>query len=148
MDLQTIGKRIELERVRLNLKSSEVCTALDIHANTYRNYETGKRDMPISLLSTLWGVGFDVMYILTGQRLQELAADAIDDDTSIDALPMYHQRLVNLPEVMDINNPSDALLTAMYHAEETLIQAGATANEDYDYKLLATLGLGLLDTVK
>ena len=146
MDLAEMGKRIELEKVRLGLKSSEVCTQLDIHANTYRNYELGKRDMPISLLAKLWDAGFDAMYILTGQRIGDVAADVINNGESY--VPSYHQRLVHLPEIMDLDNPSDRLLTAMYHAEEALVQAGASANEDYDYKTLATLGLGMIDTVK
>ncbi len=146
MDLAEMGKRIELEKVRLGLKSSEVCTQLDIHANTYRNYELGKRDMPISLLAKLWDAGFDAMYILTGQRIGDVAADVINNGESY--VPSYHQRLVYLPEIMDLDNPSDRLLDAMYHAEEALVQAGASANEDYDYKTLATLGLGMIDTVK
>ena len=146
MDLAEMGKRIELEKVRLGLKSSEVCTQLDIHANTYRNYELGKRDMPISLLAKLWDAGFDAMYILTGQRIGDVAADVINNGESY--VPSYHQRLVYLPEIMDLDNPSDRLLGAMYHAEEALVQAGASANEDYDYKTLATLGLGMIDTVK
>ena len=145
MDLAEMGKRIELEKVRLGLKSSEVCTQLDIHANTYRNYELGKRDMPISLLAKLWDAGFDAMYILTGQRIGDVAADVINNGESY--VPSYHQRLVHLPEIMDLDNPSDRLLTAMYHAEEALVQAGASANEDYDYKTLGQLGLGLLDSV-
>ena len=145
MDLAEMGKRIELEKVRLGLKSSEVCTQLDIHANTYRNYELGKRDMPISLLAKLWDAGFDAMYILTGQRIGDVAADVINNGESY--VPSYHQRLVYLPEIMDLDNPSDRLLGAMYHAEEALVQAGASANEDYDYKTLGQLGLGLLDSV-
>lgn len=146
MDLIELGARIEEEKVRLGLKSSEVCTELDIHANTYRNYELGKRDMPISLLIKLWDAGFDAMYILTGQRIGDIAADVINNGESY--VPSYHQRLIHLPEVMDLDNPSDRLLAAMYHAEEALVQAGASANADYDYKTLASLGLGLLDTVK
>lgn len=146
MDMTEIGTRIEEEKIRLGLKSSEVCTALDIHANTYRNYELGKRDMPISLLTKLWDAGFDAMYILTGQRIGDIATDVINNGESY--VPSYHQRLIHLPDMIDLENPSDRLLSAMYHAEEALVQAGANANEDYDYKILATLGLGLIDTVK
>ena len=148
MSLIELGARIEEEKVRLGLLSSQVCTALGIHANTYRNYELGKRDMPMSLLVKLWDAGFDAMYILTGQRIKDLAVDASNDDMSIDSLPLYHQRLVHLPEIMDINNPADLMLTAMYHVEEALVQAGATAYEDYSYKDLAKISIGLLDSVK
>lgn len=146
MESIEVGKRLEAERQRLGLMAVEVYedSNIKIAQTTYKNYETGKRDMPSSLLIKLWNIGFDVMYVLTGQRLEDIALDV----KAHSDVPSYHQRLVNLPEVMDLENPSDRLLGAMYHAEEALVQAGASANEDYDYKTLATLGLGLIDTVK
>lgn len=146
MDLIEIGQRIKSERQRLGLTAIKIYDAptIGIAQTTYKNYETGERDMPASLLAKLWDIGFDVMYVLTGQRLEDVAIDALNQTD----IPVYHQRLIHLPEVMDTDAPSDKLLVAMYHAEETLVQAGATANEDYDYRLLATLGLGLLDSVK
>lgn len=141
-----MGQRLEEERQRLGLMAVEVYedSNIKIAQTTYKNYETGKRDMPSSLLIKLWNIGFDVMYVLTGQRLEDIALDVKAHSNT----PSYHQRLVHLPEIMDLDNPSDRLLTAMYHAEEALVQAGANANEDYDYKTLAKLGLGLIDTVK
>lgn len=141
-----MGKRLEAERQRLGLMAVEVYEepTIRIAQTTYKNYETGKRDMPSSLLVKLWNIGFDVMYVLTGQRLEDVALDV----RSHKDLPSYHQRLINLPDILDLESPSDRLLGAMYHAEEALVQAGANANEDYDYKTLATLGMGLIDTVK
>ena len=141
-----MGKRLEAERQRLGLMAVEVYEepTIKIAQTTYKNYETGKRDMPSSLLIKLWNIGFDVMYVLTGQRLEDIALDV----KSHHDVPSYHQRLINLPDILDLESPSDRLLGAMYHAEESLVQAGANANEDYDYKTLATLGLGLIDTVK
>lgn len=69
MNLKQIGSRIAKERERLNIKSAEVCSKLDIHSNTLANYEKGKRDMPSSNLIKLWNMGFDVMYILFGVRI-------------------------------------------------------------------------------
>ena len=146
MIIEDIGKRLEEERQRLGIKAVDVYSELDIHQNTYKNYEMGRREMPSSLLVTLWNMGFDAMYILTGQRIGDIATDVINNGESY--VPSYHQRLIHLPEIMDLDNPSDRLLGAMYHAEEALVQAGASANEDYDYKTLATLGLGMIDTVK
>ncbi|MGP4865252.1 hypothetical protein ACTXGK_13780 [Psychrobacter sp. T6-5] len=146
MESIEVGKRLEAERQRLGLMAVEVYEepTIRIAQTTYKNYETGKRDMPSSLLIKLWNIGFDVMYVLTGQRLEDIALDV----RSHKDLPSYHQRLINLPDILDLESPSDRLLGAMYHAEEALVQAGASANEDYDYKILATLGLGLIDTVK
>ena len=146
MESVEVGKRLEAERQRLGLMAVEVYEdeTIKIAQTTYKNYETGKRDMPSSLLIKLWNIGFDVMYVLTGQRLEDIALDV----KSHNDLPSYHQRLINLPDILDLESLSDRLLGAMYHAEEALVQAGASANEDYDYKTLATLGLGLIDTVK
>ncbi|MFZ2843354.1 hypothetical protein [Psychrobacter sp.] len=146
MDLTEVGTRLEAERQRLGLMAVEVYEdkTVKIAQTTYKNYESGKRDIPSSLLIKLWDMGFDVMYVLTGQRLEDIAVDV----QARGGVPSYHQRLIHLPEIMDISNPSDKLLAAMYHAEESMVQAGATANEDYDYKTLASLGLGLLDIVK
>ncbi|MGP5210279.1 hypothetical protein ACTXJ5_05745 [Psychrobacter alimentarius] len=146
MESIEIGKRLEAERQRLGLMAVQIYEEpnIGIAQTTYKNYETGKRDMPSSLLVKLWNMGFDVMYVLTGQRLEDIALDA----NAHRDIPSYHQRLIHIPEVMDLENPADRLLSAMYHAEEALVQAGANANEDYDYKTLATLGMGLIDTVK
>lgn len=146
MDSAKIGQRIIDERTRLGMKSIDTANTLGIHQNTFRNYESGKSDLPTSYLAKLWDAGFDAMYILTGQRIGDVAADVINNGESY--VPSYHQRLVHLPDVMDINNPADALLTAMYHAEEALIQTGAIANDDYNYKDLAKIGLGLINIVK
>lgn len=144
MDIDAIAERLVSERQKLGLRAVDVYTQTDMHQNTYRNYEIGKRDMPASLLVKLWNIGFDVMYILTGQRLEDIALDV----KASGGVPSYHQRLITLPEIMDIENPADLLLTAMYHAEEALIQAGAEANSDYSYKDLATIGMGMMDKVK
>ncbi len=146
MESIEVGKRLEAERQRLGLMAVEVYDepTIRIAQTTYKNYETGKRDMPSTLLIKLWNIGFDVMYVLTGQHLEDIALDV----KSHNDMPLYHQRLINLPDILDLESPSDRLLGAMYHAEEALVQAGASANEDYDYKTLATLGLGLIDTVK
>ncbi len=146
MSLIEIGKRLEAERQRLSLTAVEVYddSTIGIAQTTYKNYETGKRDMPVSLLVKLWDIGFDVMYVITGQRLEDIALDVRNNKE----LPSYHQRLVHMPENIDEENPSDKLLLAMYHAEESLIQAGAAANKDYNYQTIATLASGIINIVK
>lgn len=149
MSINPMGERLESERNRLGLNAVSVYEApeVNIAQTTYKNYEAGRRDIPSTLLAKLWDMGFDVMYVLTGQRLEDIAVDVLNNDEGA-GLPLYHQRLIDLPEDMDINNPADALLVAMYHAEEAMIQAGARANNDYDYQYLGTIGLGLMDKVK
>ena len=138
---ESIGKRVELEKTRLDLKNSEVCSALDIHLSTYRNYETGKRDMPISLLVKLWEMGFDAMYILTGNTLRELQAQQISTDASSNVSSDLNQRLI--PSIN--SDSSNFLLDKMIHVEDAFQIAGAKSGEDYTYKDLVQIALVTAD---
>lgn len=134
--LEEIGKRIELERVRLNLKNVDVCSKLDIHPNTYRNYETGKRDIPASLLPKLIYMGFDVMYILTGETLREWAND-LDSVVRGDEKPSFGKRL--LPNRDE--SRYDEVLEKLILVEDTLQRAGATSITDYTLKDIVQIAL-------
>lgn len=128
--LEAIGKRIELEKVRLNLKSMEVCMQLDIHLNTFRNYETGKRDMSISLLMKLSEMGFDIVYIMTGEKMRDstYAESVIGGNTP----PSFgNPYLINNFNDVTITYKDDPLLEGMYEVEKTFQLAGATAREEY-----------------
>lgn len=121
-----IGKRLEEERRRLGLTAIEVYQGLEIAQTTYKNYEMGRRDIPASLLTQLWDIGFDVLYVLTGVYA--------DSGRAVDSTPLDEYRLVKLPETKDTNALADHLLVMMYQAEYSLIQAGAVAKEDYTYR--------------
>ena len=123
-ELELIGKRLEAERKRLGMTAIEVYQNLDIAQTTYKNYETGKRDIFASLLAKLWDMGFDVLYIVTGVYVESTSANS----------ESVQNRLVKLPENTDTSVLSDSLLVAMYHAEEALMQAGAVAEKDYSYQ--------------
>lgn len=83
---QQIGQRLEQERKRLGLTAIKVYTALDIHQNTFANYEDGKRDIPANLLSQLWEMGFDVLYIITGTHAETTNQTRIFSSNQIDEL--------------------------------------------------------------
>lgn len=132
---ESIGKRIELERIRLDLKNSDVCAALDIHSSTYRNYELGKRDMPILLLAKLWLIGFDPMYILTGQNIDSAIAHSEQNVVGGSNNPSsfgnpYLTRLFNDVTIM---HKQDPLLESAYEIEKTFQSAGITAREEYTF---------------
>ena len=134
MSLKAIGKRIELEKTRASLKSNDVCAALDIHPNTYRNYETGKRDMPVSKMAKLEALGFDAVYILTGVR-----GSSSNHHTSNEP-----KKKTSLIKDYHDDAQSNALLSAMNQSENTLQRAGAIAGIDYNYVDLAKIGVQLL----
>lgn len=132
LSITAIGKRIELEKIRLNLKSPQVCSATSLHPSTYRNYELGKRDMPISILATLETLGFDTLYILTGNT---------STNRSTSQKSTSENRLIK-----DYNDDakSPALLSSMNNVENTFILAGAVGGIDYTYIDLANIGIRLL----
>lgn len=131
---ESISKRIELERIRLNLKNSDVCSVLEIHPSTYRNYEIGKRDMPVSLLAKLWPIGFDLMYILTGQTSRELSMDHVTNVVSGNNPPSFgNPYLTNQFNDVTIMHKNDSLLECMYQVEKTFQSAGITAREEYTF---------------
>ena len=127
-----IGKRISIERARLGMKSIKVSIAIDIHLNTYRNYEAGKRDIPVSKLSLLGSLGFDAAYILTGVENKSQNKGIANE------LP------TSLIKDYDDDAKTTALLSAMNNAENTLKRAGAKPVIDYNYVDLANIGMQLL----
>lgn len=136
--LISIGKRIELERIRLGLSSLDICTKLDIHPNTYRNYENGKRDMPVSKIVILDVLGFDTIYIITGEKSTN------GDGRERAGVNKQTQPKLSLIEVAQNNTKNNDLLDAMKSIENTLQQAGAMAGVDYHYVDLAKLGMQVL----
>ena len=48
-----IGNNITSIRKKYNLSQREICEAIGINRNTYKDYETGRRMIPISILSEL-----------------------------------------------------------------------------------------------
>jgi transcriptional regulator with XRE-family HTH domain len=132
MTIEDIGKRIELERIRLNLKTLDICLELDIHPNTYRNYESGRRDMPSSLLAHLSTIGFDLMFILTGRTIRELKENDINSVVGGNTPPSFgNPYLTNNFNDVTITYKNDPLLERMYQIEKTFQLAGFTAREEY-----------------
>ncbi len=143
-DLEDIGKRIELEKVRLGLKSVDVCSILDIHPNTYRNYETGKRDMPISLLIKLWDKGFDLIYIMTGRKINEREEDSGTSIVGGNSYSSSGTRLIPDQTLYEKNESDNILISKMYEVETSLQKVGAAAREDYSYVDLASIATKMI----
>lgn len=127
-----IGKRMKLEKARLDIKNIKVCVELDVHLSTYLDYEDGKRDIPVSKLSLLGLLGFDAAYILTGVENKSQNKGIANE------LP------TSLIKDYDDDAKTTALLSAMNNAENTLKRAGAKPVIDYNYVDLANIGMQLL----
>jgi transcriptional regulator with XRE-family HTH domain len=79
---EEIGSRLQEERKRCALTQAEIADAIGVAKRTQANYEAGTSDATASYLSNVsTRFGFDVPYILTGERttLAENALDAVED---------------------------------------------------------------------
>lgn len=69
-----IGERLREERDRLGLNQTDFGVAAGVSRGTQKAYELESSSPDIRYLSTLQGMGVDVLYVLTGGR------DAMDGE--------------------------------------------------------------------
>lgn len=80
-DIGTFGGRLWAERDRIGLKQADLCVRLGVSKTTQIQYEQNKSRPGVDYLVDLEGIGFDLMYLLTGVR-------------GGDALSAEHQNLI------------------------------------------------------
>ncbi|PAT63125.1 helix-turn-helix transcriptional regulator [Psychrobacter sp. JB193] len=84
-----IGDRMTTERQRLNFKQKDVYTALGLGATSLSRYEQGKRTLDLIQAHAFAALGYDMHYVLTGNRLGESASDLTEDEHAW--LELYRQ---------------------------------------------------------
>lgn len=67
-DSDTFGGRLVAERDRLGLKQVDVCARTRVSRTSQNKYENNDRRPDADYLKDLDELGFDVMYLLTGER--------------------------------------------------------------------------------
>ncbi|BAN51427.1 helix-turn-helix domain-containing protein [Metapseudomonas resinovorans] len=72
--MQAIGERLKSERDRLGLSQLEMCALTGVSRKTQFNYENGERFPDALYLETLMKKGLDVLYVLSGDRMEEAHA--------------------------------------------------------------------------
>jgi transcriptional regulator with XRE-family HTH domain len=85
----TIGNRLKEERERLGHTQTTLATLAATTKKTQIDYETGRTSPNAEYLKTLSSVGFDVTYIVTGQRLDNVAR------TTREMSLLHHYRLLD-----------------------------------------------------
>lgn len=65
--MDTVGKRLRAERLRLGLSQDEFAAIGGLTRRTQTHYETDGRPPDTSYLLALAGIGVDVVYVLTGK---------------------------------------------------------------------------------
>lgn len=66
--LQDIAKRLQEERLSLNMSQQFVADMTEKSRQQIINYETGRCEMTVGFLAKLHEMVFDVQYIVTGVR--------------------------------------------------------------------------------
>ncbi|QRY82458.1 helix-turn-helix domain-containing protein [Pseudomonas sp. PDNC002] len=67
-----IGGRLRRECVRLGFTVDEVTARVGCSRRTWQYYETGASMPNADLLSLLDGLGFDILYVITGRGREAL----------------------------------------------------------------------------
>lgn len=75
-----IAQRLVAERKRLGLQQEEVRNALDVSYATMSRYENGHRMPEADKIARMAQLGFDVGYVLTGQRPTLCTSDLTGDE--------------------------------------------------------------------
>lgn len=66
-----LGERLRSERIRLGLTQQQAADAMGIPTVTYRTYESGRSEPPLSSFARMIDAGFDAHFVAIGQRLAE-----------------------------------------------------------------------------
>lgn len=71
--MTTIGHRLKEERERLNLSQTSMADAAGTTKKTQIDYETDRTPPKATYLAAVAPYGVDVAYVVTGQRLENVA---------------------------------------------------------------------------
>ena len=71
----SIQDRLREERMRLGLKQAEMAEAAGVGFSTYQTYEQTGRFPNADTLASLYLVGVDVQYVVTGKRSVDQLSD-------------------------------------------------------------------------
>ena len=87
--IKTMGERLTAERLRLNFTQKHVYTALGIGVATLSRYENGHRPLDMLQAHEFAALGYDMHYVLTGQRIGDSASDLTESERAW--LELYRQ---------------------------------------------------------
>jgi len=84
MSLQLFFERLKEERLRLGLTQDELAAQVGVSKRSYCAYESGDTSPSAKLLAALVGMGCDVAYLLTGERLPGTPALTPEESALLD----------------------------------------------------------------
>ena len=78
-----MGKRLREERARLKKEQPEMADMLGAKRRTYQDWERGISAVSSECLGVAAALGVDVMYVLTGQRLQPVESTLTPEERAL-----------------------------------------------------------------
>lgn len=82
-NLNEIGPRLREERERVGLNQEQFAEAGGVSRRTVVAWEKGEQFPNAAFLATVSGMGVDVLYVLTGQRLQPVESTLTPEEQAL-----------------------------------------------------------------
>lgn len=73
---RAIGERLAQERNRLSYTPLQIAQLLGVPLETYERYEAGLEDPGVFNMQRLYTIGFDVMFVVTGDRYRPVQEES------------------------------------------------------------------------
>lgn len=83
-----MGSFLQKERKRLGITASEVQQCIDVGRSTYTRWESGN-PIPSDKLNELSKLGFDINFVVTGERGSKAAFNKVNYDRAIKIVMQY-----------------------------------------------------------
>ena len=95
------GERLQEFRKSRGFSREEMAAILNISVRGYANYENSEREMRFDQLSELFGMGMDIGYLLTGQKVYSSTAPPLSDEERVSYLERIDKLNKELQEAKD-----------------------------------------------
>lgn len=119
-----LSGRLRTEREKRRLTQPAAANHLGIPLATYRSYESGRSEPPISLLAKMMTAGMDCMFVAVGRSLNELTAESIDWALLSEITKILHDWSSSRPRPLDADELARFMRTSYLWAARMGRQAG------------------------
>ncbi|KZC36496.1 MULTISPECIES: helix-turn-helix domain-containing protein [Rhodanobacter] len=118
------SERLRAEREKRGLTQPAAAGHLGIPLATYRSYESGRSEPPISLLAKMMAAGMDGMFVAVGRSLNELTSESIDWALLSEITQILHDWSSSRPRPLDADELARFMRTSYLWAARMGRQAG------------------------
>lgn len=117
--------RLREVRQRLQLTQAGMAERLGVPTVTYRSYESGRSEPPVSIFAKLLRVGADAHYVVLGAAITELLPDRVDWDLLAEVAQLIGALSGARPRPLDLDEQARYLQIgyrwAVHHGREAAV---------------------------